>query len=40
MKMKKLLCASLAVVMAIGMLSGCGNGSSGSNTEEFKDTDE
>ena len=40
MKMKKLLCASLAVVMAIGMLSGCGNGGSGSNTEQFKDTDE
>lgn len=40
MKMKKLLCASLAVVMAVGMLSGCGNGGSGVNTEEFKDTDE
>ncbi|MBO5930217.1 MAG: hypothetical protein J6Q27_02845, partial [Clostridia bacterium] len=40
MKMKKLLSLTVAIVMAIGMLSGCGNGSSGSNTEKFAETDE
>lgn len=40
MKMKKLVCMSLALVMAIGVLSGCNNGSTTSNTEKFETTDE
>lgn len=41
MKMKKLLSACLALVMAAGMLSGCGNGGSGSDAaEQYQDSDE
>ena len=40
MKMKKLLCVAIALVMAIGMLAGC-NGNSGSGAaENFSETDE
>lgn len=41
MKMRKVLCATLAAVMAIGMLAGCNNGKSSSSVaENYKDTDE
>ncbi len=40
MKMKKLLCVAIALVMAVGMLAGCGgNGGSGA-AENFSETDE
>lgn len=40
MKMKKLLCVAIALVLAVGMLAGCGgNGGSGA-AENFSETDE
>lgn len=41
MKMKKILCAVLACVLAFGMLAGCGgNGGYSEAAENFKDSDE
>ena len=41
MKMKRLLSASIAAVMTIGLLAGCGGGGNTSTgTESFEDTDE
>ena len=40
MKMKRLLSASIAAVMAVGLLAGCNGAGSSSGTEKFEDSEE
>ncbi|MBR4874411.1 MAG: extracellular solute-binding protein [Clostridia bacterium] len=40
MKMKKIICASVALIMAVGMLAGCGNGSHSEAAENFSESNE
>lgn len=40
MKMKRILSASIAGIMAIGLLAGCNGGNTTSNSEQFQDSEE